>query len=157
MSEADNRAVGDEIRDGGARMMRSFAEMPSWTIVAVLSRIARRLQHFAEDRPDCAAVNDAIQVAEEAAGRGLADSRAAEFADAARRANEDAAKDGDPKAAIAALCAAEAAMAVQWFSDRPNLLKAAEQVVQAVQKLGKPDRDTLLADDIEQCAELRTA
>lgn len=137
-------------------MSALFCEMPSWTIVAILSRIARFVQHFAEKRPrpDREALNDAIQVAEEAARRALADPSASEFADKARRAGEDATKHGDPRAAVAAFCAADAAMAVRLSTDRPNLLEAAERVVRCIQGLRKPEQDSILAHDIEQCTSL---
>lgn len=135
-------------------MIKSLADMPSWTVVGVLSRIARIVQHFAENRLDREATNDAIQVAEDAARRGLADSRAAECADAARRAYEDAAKDGDSRAAVAAFCAAQAAMAIQFSTDKTRLLEVAERAVKCVQGCGKPESDAILAADIEQCAKL---
>ena len=86
-------------------MTTSFADMPSWVIVAVVARIARFIQHFVEDRCQLEreAVDNAIQVAEESARNALADPRASEFPDSARRVSEDAIRNGDTRADVAAL------------------------------------------------------
>ena len=94
-------------------MTTSFADMPSWVIVAVLSRIARHVQGEVawqpELRPDlqreAEAVDTAIQVAEDSARYGRTDERASELAENARRAAEGASNDNRPKASYAASCA----------------------------------------------------
>jgi len=152
--EAANREDGDENSGEDAILMPSFAQMPSWTIVAVLSRIARIVQHFAEKRSDREAVNDAIEVAEKAARFGHVDARAVEAADKARLVQVDAKKAGDNKAAVAACCAAEAALAVQLATDRATLLEAAARVVHCIQGLGNRKADSILVGEIENCARL---
>jgi len=45
-------------------------------------------------------------------------------------------------------------MAVQLSSDRPNLLKATEGVIQSLLGLGMPDSDSIVMDDMERCIKL---
>jgi hypothetical protein len=152
--EAANREMGENCPDMGAAMMLSFGKMPSWTIVAVLSRIARFIQHFAEHTADREAINDAIQLAEEAARSGHGDLRALEVANAADRTSEAATKSSNAKAAIAAFCAAEAAKAVHLCPDKTELLQTAERVIQRVMGFENPKADGILLEDIVQCAKL---
>jgi len=155
MSEAGSTNQEDEAsHDVGAAMMPLFGQMASWTIVAVLSRVARLIQHFAEDTADREAINDAIQLAEVAARSGYGEPRALDVANAAHRASEVAAKSNDPKAAIVAFCAAEAARTVHLCTDRPSLLQAAEGVAQRVMGFGNPKADRILLEDIGHCAKL---
>ncbi|MGD0383131.1 MAG: hypothetical protein ABSA77_06385 [Thermoguttaceae bacterium] len=142
-------------------MTTSFADMPSWVIVAVLARIARFIQHFVGDRNVTTydelqreAVDKAIQVAEESARNAIADPRASEFADSARRVSEDAIRNGDTRADVAALCASEAAAAVQLATDRQNLVKAAARVMEYIRRLDKPECDRILEDDIAEFVKL---
>jgi hypothetical protein len=137
-------------------MTTSFADMPSWVIVAVMARIARHVQEFVADRGRLQRedVNDAIQVAEESARNALADPRASEFADRARRVSEDAIRNRDTRADVAALCASEAAAAVRLAGDRQDLVKAAERAMEYIRRFGKPESDRDLEKDIAHCAEL---
>lgn len=135
-------------------MTISFNDMPTWVIVAAVTRIARIVQHFAEDRRQShrEVINDAIQIAEEAARRAVVDARASDLADKARQAAEEAENDGDQQAQVAALCAAEAATAVRLATDRPSLRQTADRAFAHVQKLGKPECDRILKEDIEEVA-----
>jgi hypothetical protein len=137
-------------------MTTSFADMPSWVIVAVMARIARFIQHFVEgrDRLQCEAVDNAIQVAEESARNAIADPRASEFADSARSVSNDAFRSGDTPANVAALCASEAAAAVRLATDREDLVKAAEGVMECIRRLDKPECDRILEEDIAEFAKL---
>ncbi len=152
--ETTNQKLGAANRDLSAAMMRSFGQMPSWTIVAVLSRIARLIQHFAEHSADREAINDAIQLAEDAARCGHGEPRALEAANAADRAGEAATNNSDPKPATAAFCAAEAATAVYFCADKPSLLQTTERVIQRVMGFENPKADGILLEDIIQCAKL---
>jgi len=140
-------------------MTISFANMPSWVIVAVLSRIARHVQGAVASRLELQrdavdAVDTAIQVAEESARYGRADERASDLAENARRVAEDASNDNQPKASYAALCAAEVARAVALTSNRQELVLAAERAQASAQQAIKPECLADFETDIEQAAQL---
>ena len=106
------------------------------------------------DRSQHEVVDNAIQVAEESARNAIADPRASEFADSAHKVSEDAIRDGDIRADVAALCASEAAAAVRLATDRQNLVEAADRAIEYIRRLDKPDGDRILEDDIAEFAKL---
>jgi hypothetical protein len=136
-------------------MTTSFADMPSWVIVAAVARIARFIQHLVEGRDESQreAVDNAIRAAEESARNAIADPRASEFADSACEVSEDAIRNGDTGAGVAALCASEAAVAVRLVTNRQELVKAAERTIEYIRRLDKP-ACRILEKDIGQCATL---
>jgi len=135
-------------------MTISFDNMSSWVIVALVSRVARHIQEFARES-DRTVVNDAIQVAEEAARRGHCDKKiASELSHKAREVSDVAKKDNQLKACRAALCAAEAATAACMASDRQSLIQTAERALECAREFREPDGDRALEEEIQRLGRL---
>ena len=133
-----------------------FTNMPSWAIVAVAARIARHVQGAVacSGLSNRAAVNDAIQIAEDTSRHRRMDSRASEFGARAKDAADDAARVGFPMASYAASCAAEAATCLHLQTDREGLLAAAERTLDLARKAIRPECLADFEADIEQISQL---
>jgi hypothetical protein len=140
----------------GYNMTLSFADMPSWVIVAVISRIARQVQGAAAwlSQEDRDAVNKAIQVAERSAQEGHVGERALELAENAKRASEHARNTNQPKAVHAAICASEAAVAAHCAMNKQELIHAAERALAVAQRAIKPECLSDFEADIGEIAQL---
>jgi hypothetical protein len=141
-------------------MTISFVDMPSWVVVAVVSRIARHVQGAVArqgaveppPRSELIAVDDAIQAAEESARCGRANDGALELARKARKVAEDAGNKNQPKACRAALCAADAARAVSLTTDRQELVFTAQRALVLASEAIKPEYRADFEADIERVA-----
>ena len=137
-------------------MKIAFGGMPSWVIVALVSRVARHVQGAIQDRSesDRTVVNAAIQVAEDSARRGCIDGHASALSHSAREVAENAKKDGRPKASHAAFCASEAATAVCVAMERHELVETVQRALQHAREALKPECYGVFEDDIQQVARL---
>ncbi len=137
--------------------MVSFDNMSSWSIVAIASRIARLVQGAATCRKgesERSAINAAIQVAEESARNALTSERAQEISLTARNVADAAERDKQPRASVAARCAAEAATAAVVVENKHELIAAAERALTHAREVLKPELLPHFEEDIRQASEL---